>query len=217
MTMAIGFHHIQVTPNRPLDAPLAEMAKTPLHKEVSTVSFQEAHESRVIENATTLSKKEKLKRWVSADEFAQFKQDCIAILKDISQSGNADIYSYRGLEMVDPAATAKRQRHNTNSVACVLIEQREQRQKGKMKPKELRKAYKSTVMESMKEAIENAYLDSKAVEGYLANTIEEVRLEHSSSDRKEGASRVDQPLKVLESHNLKDATDRSREEACSGE
>jgi hypothetical protein len=186
MTMALGLHSVLVASNRPLDGPPAEMEKNPLPKTVGRVSFQEGHETRMLENATALSKKERLKRWVSAQEFTQFKQDSMKMLKEISRSGNGDIFAYRGLEMVDPAATAKRQRHNTNSVSAVLIAQREQKQKGKAKPKELRKAYKETVTESMKEAVENAYIDSKAVKDYLANAMEEVELEHSQLTQRTG-------------------------------
>ena len=152
------------------------------------VSFQDMHETVLIESALKLSRKEKQKRWVSSDEFAKFKEDCMKLLREIQDTPtDSDIFKYRGLEMIDPASTARRQRHNTNSVVAVLLEQKEQRQQqkrsggvrgGKIKPKDIRKAYKSTVAESMKEAIENAYIDSKAIKEYLINTEEDVAFEH---------------------------------------
>ena len=195
------------------DSSSAEMRKATtqpqnekLKSNTKVVSFQKECENRVriIEKATKLSLKDKKKRWVSTEEFTLAKKDCMKVLKEIEYYDDSDdlddsddcetsssstsvedriFFAYRGLEMVDPAAIAKRQRHNVNSIAAVLIEQKEQRQRrGRstpLKSKDIRKVYKSTVTESAKEAIENAYLDSKAVEEYLQHTMEEVENEHS--------------------------------------
>jgi hypothetical protein len=138
------------------------------------VSFYEGDEVHFIDSHKSLTKKEKTIRWLSSAEFAAHKEDCRRTLKEMKHAPDAGIFTYRGLEMVDPAATAKRQRHNTDTVGAVLIEQRDQRMKGVCQPKAIRKVYKKLVTESMREALENAYMDKKSVQEYLSTTMEEL-------------------------------------------
>jgi hypothetical protein len=146
------------------------------------VSFYEVEEVHFIQSHQCLSKKEKTIRWLSSAEFATHKADCRRMLEEMKHAPDAGIFTYRGLEMVDPAATAKRQRHNTDTVGAVLLEQREQRMKGGCNPKAIRKVYKKLVTESMREALENAYMDKKSVQEYLSTTMEE--LEQQKEKRK---------------------------------
>ena len=119
-------------------------------------------------------------------------------VKNKGSQKKSDMYSYRGLEMCDPETIVRRQRHHMDTVNAVLLLQREKRhrerqQRNKLEAtdaaatttvttakqsnnqetfsKEIRKIYRKHMpVESMREALENAYIDRKAVEEYLSTT-----------------------------------------------
>jgi hypothetical protein len=59
-----------------------------------------------------------------------------------------------------------------------MIEQRDQRSKSTFNPKAIRKVYKKMLVDSVKEALENAYMDQKAVKDYLSTTEDELQEEY---------------------------------------
>jgi hypothetical protein len=145
------------------------------------VSFGKAKAVVVVENGKTMSQKEKDRRWLRGDDIAAFKRECRHVVDELKRSGNATIFAYRGLEMVDPEAVIRRRRHQTNANSAVLIEQREQRSKAVSNPKAIRKVYRTHIMESIKEALENAYIDEKAVKDYMSTTNSELEEESLKS------------------------------------
>ena len=193
--MSLEIHSHSSSPMRPLHQSLtSEIPSQPLKSSRGNVKFASTIEhTRFIESVKELSKKEKDKRWVSAEVFHDLKAESRVILDTLKRSDSFDIFMYRGLEMVDPEATTRRQRRNTDAIGAVLIEQREQRQKGKRNPKSIRKVYKKLVTDSMKEALENAYVDKKAVQEYLSTAIEEVNQEHreQKTNRKPAKKSID--------------------------
>lgn len=156
------------------------------------VHFDEAKVVVQVENRKSLSNKERKRRWFSNDQFSRVKNECHQELEILKNSESADIFAYRGMEMIDPEAVVRRQRRHTNSISAVLIEQREQRSKtlasstsdiqqldkSPCNPKAIRKVYKRVVTDSIREALENAYIDKKAVQDYMSNAEEEVRIEY---------------------------------------
>jgi hypothetical protein len=148
-----------------------------------TVSFEINTAVFVVENWKYASQKEKDKRWLKGDDVATFKRECRKIVDELKRSANASIFAYRGLEMVDPEAVVRRRRHQTDVTSAVLIEQREQRSKAVTNPKAIRKAYRAHVVECMKEALENAYIDEKAVKHYLSTTNIELEEEYLKAKR----------------------------------
>jgi hypothetical protein len=168
------------------------------------VRFDEAKVVVDVESRHSLSTKERERRWFSNDDFSRVKNSCMRDLESLKNSKNPDIFSYRGMEMVDPEAMVLRQRRHTDAVSAVLLEQREQRSKCSASvaattgvstadnsamshnnnPKAIRKVYKKVVTNSVKEALENGYLDQKAVQEYLSS-IEEKDLQKESRTKKE--------------------------------
>ena len=137
-------------------------------KPTRRVSFQEGSgKIHKIENAGRLSKREKLKRWVSVPEFAEYKKDSIVAVKELRKSGNTNIFLYRGLEMVAPDSIARRRERHKRAITAVLKMQDKQQLNGYVEPKELKKVYKPMVTDSMREALENAYMDRMAIEEYV--------------------------------------------------
>jgi hypothetical protein len=148
----------------------------------SRVSFNFLEKIHEIDNAKLLSKKEKHKRWLSNEDYVAVKGECRRLVEEMANSSGVPLSSYRGLEMVDPQATARQLRHMGDAVGVVLTLQREQRIKGESNPKVIRKQYKKLGTDSMREALENAYLDKKAVQKYLSTTMQE--LEHDEKRSK---------------------------------
>ncbi|KAG7347425.1 hypothetical protein IV203_016130 [Nitzschia inconspicua] len=154
------------------------------------VRFGHAEVVGRVECRSSLCTKQRDKRWFSNDQFSKVKKECLQELKSLKTSENADMFSYRGMELVDPESIVRRQRRHTNSISAVLIEQREQRSKAVSdaaiqtapkvphNPKAIRKVYKKVAIDSMKEALENAYIDKKAVQQYMLNVEEELRIEY---------------------------------------
>ena len=141
-----------------------------------TNNLEEIHQ---IPNRKSFTKKEKSKLWLSDAEFRERKQEDLRMLEEMKDSEDSGIFDYRGLEMVDPSHIARRQRHKTDTISFVLIEQREQRWKRISDPKAIRKVYKKHVTESKREALENAYIDRKSVVEYLSTTNEELELQYN--------------------------------------
>eukprot|EP00934_Nitzschia_sp_Nitz4_P002387 Nitzschia sp. Nitz4//scaffold200_size39268//12528//13193//NITZ4_007614-RA/size39268-processed-gene-0.13-mRNA-1//-1//CDS//3329541280//2382//frame0 len=159
-----------------------EKAKKKIISHNLNVQFAEdLNQEFTIETRKKLNKKEKQKRWLTSEDYLAQKEDSRKALGGLKNSSSAVIFDYRGLELVDPASTAKRQRHHTNSVTAVLLEQKEQRKSGIASAKAIKKVYKATVANSVKEALENAYMDKKSVAEYLENTMEELSREQRSS------------------------------------
>jgi hypothetical protein len=127
-----------------------------------------------VESRKYICRKERERRWLSSEEFTKVKSQSRQEVLQLNKSDYADIFMYRGMEMVDPEAVVKRQRRYTNSISVVLIEQREQRSKSMSNPKAIKKAYKKVTTDSIREALENAYIDTKAVKDYLSTTEEEL-------------------------------------------
>ena len=152
-----------------------------------------------VESRKNLCKKERERRWLSSEEFTKVKSQCRQEVLRLKNSNNgADIFSYRGMEMIDPEAVVKRQRRYTNSISAVLIEQREQRSKLiSTNPKAIKKAYKKVITDSIREALENAYVDTKAVKDYLSTTEEEILLqqeERTKQQQKEQSNKSNKNL-----------------------
>jgi hypothetical protein len=156
-----------------------------------------------VENRCSLSTKERERMWFSNNYFSQVKVSCLAELKSLKKSKKADIFSYRGMELVDPDAMVQRQRRYTDSVSAVMLEQKVQRSicsaattlsgsstTGPNIPKAIRKAYKKVVTDSVKEALENAYVDKKAVQEYLLNAEEDYQRELNSKRRYTVAQKI---------------------------
>ena len=161
----------------------------PPHRQVS---FGEAVVVERIENSPAhLYTKQKSIRWFSKDEYAIIRSRCLEDLHQVKgkNSQQSDIYSYRGLEMCDPETIVRRQRHHMDTVNAVLLAQREKRQEHHQRkkidctdaatvtaskeafPNEIRKVYRKHIpVKSIKEALENAYIDRRAVEEYLSTT-----------------------------------------------
>lgn len=142
-----------------------------------------------IECRKNLCRRERERRWLSSTEFTKVKIQCRQEVLQLKNSDSGDIFLYRGMEMVDPEAVVKRQRRYTNSISAVLIEQREQRSKSISNPKAIKKEYKKISMDSIRDALENAYIDTKAVKDYLSTTEEELLQEERTKQQKEQSNK----------------------------
>jgi hypothetical protein len=191
MTMALETHSNAVPPCLPLHRSLEtvhdSMPGSSPSKETrvktdrrSRVCFNFQEKIHEIDNAKLLSKNEKHKRWLSTEDFVAVKGECRRLVDEMIHSSGVPLSSYRGLEMIDPQASARRQRHTGDAVGAVLTLQREHRMKGEHNPKAIRKQYKKLGTDSMREALENAYLDKKAVQEYMSTTMQELEHEKRS-------------------------------------
>mmetsp|Transcript_10737 Transcript_10737/g.17161 ORF Transcript_10737/g.17161 Transcript_10737/m.17161 type:complete len:259 (+) Transcript_10737:199-975(+) len=201
MTMSFDNHSISILPSRlpqhetvvnETEVKLSEMVQLGSHLEMNrgsrssrTVSFGPSTVVGFVENRASLCKRERERRWLSSVEFVEVKSKCQENISELKASPTADIFSYRGMEMVDPEAVVRRQRRHTNSVTEVLIAQRDQRFKEVTNPRAIRKAYKRTVLESMREALENAYIDRKAVVEYLSTAEKELQEVYNYGTKKD--------------------------------
>ena len=173
------------------NVPSAEMLKKEnVKKRHRHVSFGKATVVGMVENRDLLSKKEYEKRWWLENDFMTIKNKCREEVDQIKQSKNANIFSYRGMEMVDPETVVQRQRRYTNCMAAVLIEQREQKSKSTSIPKAIRKVCKKVTIDSVKEALENAYIDRKAIEEYMNRTEEDLEEEYSAQKLHEESFKI---------------------------
>jgi hypothetical protein len=183
MTMALETHSNAVPPCLPLHRSLETVDES--SKETTTrrsrVSFNFVEKVHEIDNAKLLSKNEKHKLWLSKDDFLAVKGECRRLVDEIIHSRDVPLSSYRGLEMIDPQATARRQRHTGDAIGAVLTLQREHKWKGEYNPKAIRKQYKKLGTDSIREALENAYLDKKAVQEYMSTTMQELEHERRSN------------------------------------
>ena len=158
-----------------------------LDKKASSVSFNSAQdEIHEIPSASNLSKREKLERWRSDDEFAACIDACKRKLH-ILHIAPSDIFQFRGLELVDPNTCMARQKRYMQEVAAVKREQQHQKQQGICDANGIQTAQTSQVSfeRSIKKALDNAFVDNMAVKEYLADAMLELQAEYKAQKEKE--------------------------------
>jgi hypothetical protein len=158
----------------------------PLNKKASSsVSFNSAQdEIHEIPSARTLSKREKLERWRSDDEFAACIDACKRELYKL-YAEPYDVLRFRGLELVDPDICNARQRRYMQEVRTVKKEQLYQRQQGIYDDEGIQKAYSQGFAQQIKRALDNARVDNIAVREYLEDTMLELEAEYKAQKEKE--------------------------------
>jgi hypothetical protein len=158
------------------------------NKRANSVSFHSApNEIHEIPSARNLSRRQKVERWITNEEFQAAKDACTRELYrlDMAEKG-FDIVRFRGLELLDPGTSIDRQKRSMQAVAAVKREQQYQRRQGISDGGEgIKKAYRQISSQQMKEAVENAYIDTMAVKEYLADTMLELEAEYKARKEKE--------------------------------
>ena len=162
-----------------------------------------------IENALwQLSAKEKSHRWLCPADISKHKQDCQIQLKELqgSRGEQDDIFAYRGLELIHPTTIIKRQVLYQTCKTAVFEEQKkwylsiknghddeqtrnannnnkDNNSDSKMRKmsKAIRKVYKGLVKDSMREALENAYMDEMIIQDYMATASSDQQKTSSQS------------------------------------
>ena len=161
-------------------------------KKASSVSFNSAQdEIHEIPSAINLSKREKLVRWRSDNEFAACIYSC---KREIHRLYIApyDIFQFRGLELVDPDTCMARQKRYMQEVSAVKREQQHQKQQGICDANGIQTALTSQVSfeRAMKKALDNAFVDNMAVKEYLADAMLELEAEYKAQKEKEAKKRL---------------------------
>jgi hypothetical protein len=155
-----------------------------LEKKASLVSFNSApDEIHEVPSASSLSKKEKLERWRSDDEFVACINACKRELHQLNMEP-FDIRQFRGLELVDPGTCIARQKRYMLEVAAVRKEQQSEKQQGICDGKGIQKVYLQVSSQRVSEALDNACVDNMAVKEYMADAMLELKAEYEKKAKK---------------------------------
>lgn len=140
------------------------------------VSFSEIQDIREIENKASISRKEKISRWITAYEHDKIRYDCDREMFQLVTSDSPAMKpDLRGLELFDPETISRSRTKHKMAVNAVVRAQCEQRRKGRSNPEDISRVYKQYVSDSTDDARENASIDQEEVKEYMATTMLELK------------------------------------------